>query len=104
MRRGAVGAGGGPVRCARAGALVTVTESNLRRLRLPIDRCDDGRTDPAFLLRVREPGLPLVPWSFHATHAEAFTAGLLAVTGQAALALDPWPGWDFDIVKATPAP
>lgn len=50
-----------------------------------------------FRLDVQEPGGPFVPRSFHPTHAEAFDAGLLIVTGQTAEALAAFPGWDFAI-------
>lgn len=51
-------------------------------------------------LDVKRPGGPFLPESFHAAHQEAFDAGLAAVTGQTAEALEPRPGWDFAVRAA----
>ncbi len=54
-----------------------------------------------YRLDVKRPGSPVfVPESFHETHADAFDAGLLVVTGQCADALPPRLGWDFKIERA----
>lgn len=57
----------------------------------------DARLGARFRLDVKRPGEPFLPHSFHASHAEAFDAGLVETTGQCTQALPCRPGWDFVI-------
>lgn len=62
----------------------------------------DATREVRFRLDVQEPGGPFLPRSFHPTYDEAFDAGLLAVTGQIELELEPRTGWDFIVRDAAP--